>query len=323
MGGNALNSIRLPKDEYFEYAREVLGMLGQILRPDSFEVIRAYRNKPSYGDLDIVYNHNAFYPEFYDVVVEHFGVTEIYKEGSCFSIKYKGFQIDLILTPTEYYDFAVDYYAWNDCGNLIGKLARRLGFKFGHKGLHHDLMDTPTKRIDRILVSRDFPLVLDFVGLDYARHNAGFDEIEDMYEYITTSPFFTPDMYQFENVSNQSRVRDRKRPTYIGFLEYIKDMPIDPDKPNKGHYLCKAFSDFEGFEDRYEKALAEYREDLAFREKLNGHVIMSLVDIQGKALGEFIAIITNKHSKQAITAMTEEDVKQMIVEEFNARISQI
>jgi hypothetical protein len=56
--------------------------------------------------------------------------------------------------------------------------------------------------------------------LDSNRYKEGFDELSDIFEFVSKSPYFNPDKYKLENISSKGRVRDKKRTTYQEFLKY-------------------------------------------------------------------------------------------------------
>ena len=62
-----------------------------------------------------------------------------------------------------------------------------------------------------ILVSKNYPKIFEFLGLDYQRWLEGFDEIEDIFEFVTTSHLFDPKEYQLNRLNKTNRDRNLKR----------------------------------------------------------------------------------------------------------------
>ena len=167
MGGNALkntNTRRYNSDEYFKLF-QVIG--AQICdHVVQFGLIKSYRNKDTFGDMDILYVHNGTI-NMRDVVTSLFNPNEIVVNGDVMSFNVEELQVDLIKVNLEEYDFAMKYFSYNDLGNLIGRVAHKLGLKFGRKGLLYVYRKndkilgevTITNDLIKLLVSVDMILI--------------------------------------------------------------------------------------------------------------------------------------------------------------------
>lgn len=129
-------------------------------------------------------------------------------------------QVDLVKVPDEVYDFAVNYYSWNDAGNLIGRIARRRGMKFGWDGLQY-VHRRGSRKLAKIQVIGDFKQALTYLGFDASKWDDGFDTYEDLFEWVRTSDHFEPSAYPLEHHNHRVRARDRKRKTYNMFLQWL------------------------------------------------------------------------------------------------------
>lgn len=301
MGGNAiLSSIRLNLNEYFELYNKMLEQLS-VLDGYTFHLVEAYRSKPSFGDIDIL-----VYADNYDpyAISSSVGATEVIRNSECTSMaiptKNGPFQADFIYCKKEELNFSKRYFSNNDLGNLIGKISRRLGFKLGHDGLWFILRDDQNdKVIEEILVTLDWDEMLSF--FEYPKGYFIANELEDIYKYAVSTPYFTSEPYQFENVNHASRVRDRKRSTYNGFLKWLKetDYPIKEfDYTNKDHirkeYLNKSFIKFPLFKERLDNANKKYNDFKMHKLKFNGDRVKEMTGLEHKQLGLFIAYFKNK-----------------------------
>lgn len=146
MGGNALKTVttrRVDAAEYHKIKDEVVGMLRGMFPGHGIEAIPAYRKKADFGDLDVLveYFPNPDSPEadirhrFRGELRKHFKAEEIVSNGPVYSFAWRDFQVDLILAPTDEFEMSLNYFAWNDLGNLIGRVAHKMGLKYGHDGL--------------------------------------------------------------------------------------------------------------------------------------------------------------------------------------------
>lgn len=298
MGGHALNElniVRLKKDAYFLLEHQVSGKLKSIFDGLRIACIPAYRNKPDYGDMDIVVESDKLPNDWMDRVTEAFSPLQSVKNGPVFSFDVENFQVDMVLVPSNRFDFAVDYYAWNDCGNLIGRVAKGCGYKFGHEGLFYVFRDQHSYQ-DTLLVSRDFEQTLAFFGYSYERHQAGFSELDEMFKFVMDTPYFREASFLLENQNHTSRVRIKKRPSYSKFLEFITKNPKPSFMPDdregmKVLFLEKGFSEFQGFRQRYLEAQEKYEKMSSYKAKYNGELVSEYSGLKGKELGALMNAI--------------------------------
>lgn len=105
----------------------------------------------------------------------------------------------------------------------------------------------------------------------------------------------------------RDRARDKKRPSYRTFLEYIKTLPdrdYFPRTPgNKLQFLPMIFEAFPQAEAEY-KALYAYKENMdLFKEKFNGDIVSNITGFTGKELGEFMVMFKSKYTMDQILRM--------------------
>lgn len=261
MGGNALalaivngnpervgvQSKRLHKKDFDSLTAKVVKVLNAAISKanamgaqiiDAPHEVKAYRQKETFGDLDLLVDGELFdfvsYQELMELLrieFEHKGHLPYKpkdKKDMVISIGLPSdepdvyFQLDLIASERDYYQFHSSYLNWNDLGNLVGVVASSNGFlKYGHDGLRFLFRDGDNL-FESIVLTNDWDLALDFFGYDIERYHKGFNTLEDVYEYAASSRFFNPELYAFENRNHTQRTRDRKRPTYNGFLKWIE-----------------------------------------------------------------------------------------------------
>jgi hypothetical protein len=339
MGGNALSSvatIRLPAKHYREVAEDVLCRIAKVFPERRLEPIRSYAAKPDFGDLDLLlesevsldakrklieFLHEEFAPRETFPTLEHC-LAGAHEARPVVSFDYSiaglgAFQVDLILTPPREFDFARNYFAWNDLGNLIGVVAQPMGLKFGHAGLFYPLREG-THQVDKLLVTRDFHAALRFLGFDSARFEQGFNTTEDIFAYAVSSPYFVPENYQLEDRSSKARVRDRKRKTYMDFLEWLERHPGLPSFSHVGKaWLPELFMAFPDFQRRHEDAQARVASDRALRLRFNGERIGAISGAQGPELGRVMerlrqAFPDRAEFAQFFMAASDQDIAALI-----------
>lgn len=296
MGGNALKNCstrRYDKQEYFNLTRQVYDELYRCFGHSQFDFIKSYVNKESYGDMDILINSADLPAKWAEYVVATFNPKEYVKNGNVLSFDYKEFQIDLIVTHPDEYETSVNYFAYNDLGNLLGRLAQSMGLKLGHDGLSF-VWKTDTQQYHKEVISTDWGTICNVLGVSYSRYCEGFDELEDIFKFVTASPFFRKEIYLLENRNNYARTRDKKRKTYQEFLKYIEDyVPTMTQQMAAGFtdkelHLKRVFKKIPGFEVTYHRVHKQWLDDIEYKNRFNGDLVRQWTGLDGKELGAFM-----------------------------------
>lgn len=332
LGGNCCKTTRrFEKDEYFELADEMSLFLTN--HGIYHDVIQAYRTKESFGDMDILIRNDKL-EEKYNSIREY--VAEVIKNelnskewvpnGDVISFNYKDIQVDFIFQNPEWYECAKNYFSFNDLGNLAGRCSHRMGFKFGHDGTWYVLRDGDYV-IKEILVSRDYHFMLDYFGFDSERYKLGFNELEDIFQFIINSKYFCPSIFLLENRNHTARVRDRKRKTYTEFLKRIEGLPDTFEFKSKDFYLQEMLADerFKDFKAEYDAALAYHAVYKSAKEKYNGEMVSRVTGLTHKELGEFMADFKNTHTAKDknsfwyyIDLHTAEEIETIVAQHYEA-----
>jgi len=254
MGGNALNfkTRRVNKDEYFLLYGEIKeklnsltffkvhsGLNPKILKTVQMDLLPAYTDKEDYGDMDILCTDELFPREnnnrqlLKNELHRLFNYKDIYCNTDVWSFDYKDFQIDLIFMRLKNYYTALTYYSYNDLGNLMGRVANKMGVKYGHEGLRKKLYSEDRSRpLLEINLTQDNAKIFDFLGYDYSLWQKGFKKLEDIFEFAVSTKYFTKDLFRLENLDHENRTRNRKRKTYMSFLEWLDKKAIENSKFN-------------------------------------------------------------------------------------------
>jgi hypothetical protein len=309
MGGNALKSAgarRVTAAEAKQVASVVCQAVDAIFLEHGFDrkshMIEAYRQKSDYGDLDIVVLDEAVKSigtmEFLALLETRLGktmpnvpnhpkaghVSAGYPlgDGTCL-------QIDFIFADSKEYDFACSYFGFNDLGNLMTVLAKKMDkLKFGHSGLT-SVFKEGGHMLGTVYLTQDFEQAVRFLGYDYERYAKGFDTLEEIFQFAASTPYFNPDIYLLENRNHDARMRDKKRSTYNGFLKWIAENPVPRyEWPENGQWVEKALKVFPD-------AVTQMRvmSDLEAKRKAskaiyNGSFVAKVTGVHGEALGPFM-----------------------------------
>ncbi len=299
MGGKALTKTktrRYDANEFHHLSDIVVGKISHILSDCRVIAVPAYRTKPSFGDLDIIVE-NIDAKNRLSVEFEHLGVTEVVKNSNVWSLGgFEALQVDLIFVSSGEFDFSLCYFFWNDCGNLLGRIAKNMGFKLGHKGFFYPFRED--NYLVDILLTSSFEQALNFMGYCPKRYKQGFDTLTDIFEYVCSTPYFDSQCFLFQNRNHQDRKRDSKRPVYMAFIEFIEKRVNINAGVDKTIHLQRAFSQFTQFEYDVECVQAKYDKQKQVKAVFNGRLISELTGLSGKVLGQFIALLKSDFSTQ-------------------------
>lgn len=330
MGGKALKNCttrRFDSAEYFVIAEKVVKILQDELtvpwHTREIEVVKSYRNKPSHGDLDVIVSSEHLPANWVELVTAAFNSKEVVRNGDVTSFEYDEFQVDVIMTNPETFKEACHYFAYNDLGNLMGKLTRALGVKYGHDGLWYTYVDG-TESIGSIKLAYDPVVVFDLLGLDYTRWLDGFDDLEDIFEYVATSKYFTPKVYQLAELNHAGRTRDKKRDTYNKFLAWCEGWtgPVYEFETDKAKYLPMLFAEFNGgafwcnFREDWFALRHKMLDKRLYANKFNGHFVSRLTGLCNAPLGEFMVKIKPVMTRTFVLTQSEETIAAKVRELF-------
>ncbi len=121
----------------------------------------------------------------------------------------------------------------------------------------------------------------------------GFKTKEEMFEYLIGCKFFAKRSYVYENINLEQRRKEKKRPIYKAFVEYLKKREYPENQfikywnENKTEYQQNTIKKFEK-EEEFKKIMVNYQNKLIIRNKFNGIKIKNLTNLQDKELGKFI-----------------------------------
>lgn len=316
MGGQALKNCytrRYDKEEFELLQEEVLTKLrlaGITCNPTKY-----YRDKDSFGDLDII----AVKPSIDPKTI--FDTKEVFKNGNTVSFEYKEFQIDLIFVSEDIYEYSQFYFSYNDLNNLVGRIAHKLGLKLGFTGLEYPLRFISEHYQHKVVITRDCRKTYDFLGLDYGRYLQGFDSLEDIFNFVRSSKYFDTDIFSYENMNHINRVRNAKRATYRSFLEWLALQPViryefNPDKLSYMGIIDSYFPEADLL-NVVQKEREKHAKITAISKKFNGHLIMEWLGLSGKELGAFISSVKTPEFEEWVYTHSEVEVEHRVRDIFS------
>ena len=332
MGGNALTVPvrRMNKDEIQKAQSHVQHVLREELGLMSFG-IPSYRNKETFGDIDIIVQRDRMLGEdgiprflqddLIEVAQKHFNARDFAPNTNMLSFDYRlssndaeGFQVDLIQIAPEFVSTSIAYYSYNDLGNFIGRIAHKMGVKFGHEGLLYLYRDG-NYLFDTLTISQDNDAILTCLGFDPKRYNQGFDTLEDIFKFAASTRYFNKDLFLLENRNHRARTRDRKRANYTAFLQYIanNDLPeyAFAENEDKSVWLPHMFNHFPNFQRDFEDTRKKFEQNKIFKDGFNGKILGEATGLSGKELGAFMGAFKQHLGDELIALVQRQDPNEM------------
>lgn len=325
MGGNALKTVetvRLSKKHAMQVWSTLRIVLNAVLletniQDSQIRAVKSYTEKHEFGDLDILipvsYLQQHGKVKVLQQIAVLYGNVPMVDNGTVFTldevklgkrvlsvkdvlsigwpIQDKWFQVDIIPIEDEIFDFAENYFAFNDLGNLIGRIAHKFGLKFGHDGLWLPVRDTDNQ-VRQVKVSNDWEKSLTFLGFDCNKYAQGFDTLNDIFEFVVDSKYFQREIYPLEALNHKQRIRDRKRKTYNEFLKYLdthKEIQSKFEFPkDKSVWLPKIFEVFPEALSNYDQLKDHIFKLKIIKTKYNGQLVREWTGLSDKELGRLM-----------------------------------
>jgi hypothetical protein len=232
MGGKAIDKVqvgRMDLDVYKQVKQYITNTFASLDITINFPFDRP--GKETFGDLDVLYKLN---PEssfvMIDYIREKFNPVQIVTNGDVISWSYEFgpnqfYQIDMI--KCENLNMAKFYFSYGDLGNIVGRMSKFWGLKFGHDGLwvlvDSELIKTYAK-LDlnpqtQLLLSTNPSEICDYLDLDWNQWASGFVDLNQIFQWVKSSKFYNPQIYSYSNYSH--RHKQETRPMYSEFINSI------------------------------------------------------------------------------------------------------
>jgi hypothetical protein len=209
MGGHAFPEFktrRLDQIGFMTVATACMGRLEIEFPSNHFQPVVSYRNKETFGDLDIIWCGDHIATED---MCKALKAIDFVKNGpvTSFALRLNEdeiFQVDLIYVDCKHLESSASYFAFNDLGNLLGRIFHRAGFKLGHKGMLYVVREegNSSHALKEVEVTRSWKEALEFAGYDFNRWLEGFDELEDVFQFVASSPYFDKKIFSLEPIED-------------------------------------------------------------------------------------------------------------------------
>ena len=221
------------------------------------------------------------------------------------------FQVDLILCQNIH--MSRFYFSYGDLGGIIGRLCQHIGLKYGSNGLwlnpneetimnYLEKYDTKHKiSVETELITKayysDIVLLTDpkeiceFLTLGWDEWEKGFDDVDNIYNWVTQSKWFKKDSFRALNCEH--RRRSDKRPMYQNFLKYIfsnePEFIIEKCDSDKYIFLNLQLDTIEKFNktNELENMILNQNKRIERKNKFSGKIFIDL-GINGKDINQMV-----------------------------------
>ncbi len=287
MGGSLLSGKRINNEELQRLTSQLHELLIDV-GVAKLHFVQSVREKVDHGDIDVLVDVDGF-----SVVVEWLTHSNIQhsRNGDVMSFLFKDVQIDVIKGKTESFEYHCMYLNNNDFGNLLGRIAHKLGLKHGHDGLRYVHRYNDSNQLFDRVITYDTNEIFDVLQLPRLHWNHQFNTFIEMFEYIKQSPWFSPKIYMLDNLTHKHRVRDRKRKTYNMFCDWCAlqtDVTVEYPADRTEFVVSK----YPQVQEWIDDAITEYENQRVYRQKMLDAANV-VGNYSGKDLGKLIVLFKN------------------------------
>jgi hypothetical protein len=324
MGGKLFNLGRISRDRYLEIERAMREYLDRKVGTAAYHIPRYYATKPDFGDMDVIIQSDdaAVWRILRQEFVADLGVTEFKSAGNVFSTVYQGLQVDYFTATPEFFESTYNYLSFNDLSNLLGKICRRFNLKYGEEGLAYVFRRQDGNYKKDLTISTDFAEICRFLELDYPQWRQGFDDLNDVFDWVIASPYFSVNPYLIPVKSLEKRAKERT--TIQKFLAYLEEQKITKEYQyleNRDDYLPWITEQFPEADLLARIVVEQQLEEraIAFKAKFNGDRLMTLIPgLSGKSLGEFIVKLKEQipDFEEYVLTQQQQVIDRMILETY-------
>jgi hypothetical protein len=322
MGGNALKTFfeieprRILTEEIPDFTSYVTEETNSII--GDIQLTHFYKNKKDHGDLDYVVTLKKQPENLGTFLKEKFRTDKIHHNSNCYSILVDGAQVDLIFVSPEKFEAECAFRHYSPFGNIYSRLLKQIGVSWKTSGLYYPLKYSDSDQLGNIFLTSNMKTILDLGGLDYKKWWYGFDKEEDIFDHVSSSPLFRKEIYYFENLNHTNRKRDRIRPDYCRWNNYIlKKEDNITEAPNEEQWLETLSQKFPHLTGEVIKLSKQRIKSIHNKSKFNGHIVSLITGLTDKQLGEFIQLFSSVNDIDEICeTKTFKEIKTLIHDYF-------
>ena len=224
-----------------------------------FEIAKSLPSKESHGDLDIVVINDKGL-NIFEFLKQQYGsdIEDTLKSGNVNSFLFHSqklntsVHVDILTTKNqEDFDPQLEYLTFGDFSGILGVLSRRLRYNYGTLGFFK-IFEDKKGRYHYVFLTKNLRDGLKILGYsDFSKYD-NIKTLDDVADFIVSSPLFDSDYYKSMGMNNSDRKRCRiGRPS----ADYIRNKLRSLDKKRSidddDYFLKKLFPQY------YEKLIKD------------------------------------------------------------------
>ena len=174
--------------------------------------------KVDHGDIDVLIDEPLF--KFTIEDLKHALNAEAHTKAgyvSSFAIQLpedrdKYFQLDIQTSKKGSLEWASVIYGYGDIWHIIGSTVTRFGLALDDSGLHARVkkIEGSSRKYCLLFLTGDPQEMMDFLGLDGLKYEKGFSNLDELFDWAVSMPFFRTKIFQKETTSaDQQRIREK------------------------------------------------------------------------------------------------------------------
>lgn len=290
-----MRSARVDRETYFSMASSMLRRLTALYPNNQLAVVSTPRNRAEFRCLEILIDSDgvelqkvASKVDSVEMVcrndVMSLGILVRPIEGA---VEGNVFQVDIISQKLEGFDFREQYHNHDGLGDLLGHIAVAAGLHLGPDGLYYRMMnDTDNTVFREICLTHDYDEALAFMGYDPERYRRGFNDENDLYEYVTKSPFFHKTQLKEVYGAHDRGLRHSGRAVFQRLLRWLESHRyVDTNaKPVPAFWQQRLMEFFPGFTNDLAKAKHDLKMLKSIAGKYNEEVVRKVTGVSGDAV---------------------------------------
>jgi hypothetical protein len=182
-----------------------------------------------------------------------------------------------------------------------------------------------SQTLSTIYITKNMRNAFEFIGLSFDQWIKGFDSVEDIFDFVISSPYFDSDSFKFENLNAQNRHRFQRREIFCKFIEYVERIKVSRKiewNSERDNYLPMIDSYFPevGLITRISEIKMQEEKQRNTYKKFNGHIVMQQHPyLQGPKLGSSMSSFRQYievFEKKPFYDYLEETENQEIMDDF-------
>ncbi|KAI9443224.1 hypothetical protein H4582DRAFT_1169908 [Lactarius indigo] len=217
------------------------------------------------------------------------------------------------------------FHAYGDLGMIMGRLAASVGLHLGELGLKMSSQALVPTYSPTFELSTSMPDIMSFFGLSMERWEAGFATQHETFEWIASSRFYVPG--QISNSTSRAKSRNN-RSMYQAYFHWNdarlkataqEGLSLQKQEANDTETCMQTIIGqealvFFGKQEEHDALVKENKRRIRLKAMWNGRKVGEWTCWNGRLVGRLMKLMRQSVGEQKIGEMTEEELKQHVLQ---------